>query len=190
MYRFASWRVWSASAVVLVVFAGVFFASTAPFAVSQVEAVCGEAPLDVRFTSSGADVERFLDACGAEGREAYRNMQVADLFYPLVFGVFMASSLALALSRFLPERRSVVAWAALPLVASGFDYLENVFAWAALRAYPEPAVTNGLLGMASAAKTTLFWLAGVLLLATGTAIAVRGARRRIARRSLPSLGLR
>ena len=140
--RLATWKVWWASAAVFVVFAGVFFASSAPFAVSHVEALCGEAPLDVRFTSSAADVERFLEACGPAGRDAYRNMQVADLF-----------------------------------------------AWAALAAFPEPAATNSLLGVASAAKTTLFWFAGALVLLTAGAIVARGVRRRITRRAVPAAGL-
>ena len=190
MGRWTSWRVWSVSAVIFVLFAGVFFASSAPFAIPEIEAACGEAPLDVRFTSSGSDVDRFLEACGPEGREAYQRMQVADLFYPSVFGVFMASSLALALSRLAPERPALLGLAALPLVASGFDYVENAFAWVALLAHPEPAATNSLLGVASAAKTTLSWLAGLLLLVSLGMIAVRAARRRVVRRRVPSLGLR
>jgi hypothetical protein len=189
MNRLASWRVWLASAVFFGVFAGVFFASSAPFAVPQVQALCGEAPLDVRFTSSAADVEHFLEACGPAGRDAYRNMQVADLVYPLVLGLFMASSLVLVLSRVFPKRASIVGLAAIPLIASGFDYLENIFAWSALLAYPAPATTNSLLGVASAAKTTTFWLAGVLLLLSAGAIGIREGRRRIARRVVPSVGV-
>jgi hypothetical protein len=187
--RLATWKVWSSSAAVFVVFAGVFFASSAPFAVSHVEALCGEAPLDVRFTSSAADVERFLEACGPAGRDAYRNMQVADLFYPAVFGLFLASSLALALRLLFPGRPSVFGLAAVPLIAAGFDYVENLFAWAALAAFPEPAATNSLLGVASAAKTTLFWFAGALVLLTAGAIVARGVRRRITRRGVPAAGL-
>lgn len=190
MDRLASWRVWSVSAVIFVLFAGVFFASSAPFAIPEVEAACGAAPLDVRFTSSATEVDRFLEACGPEGREAYQRMQVADLFYPSVFGVFVASSLALALSRLAPERPALLGLAALPLVASGFDYVENVFAWLALGAFPEPVATNSWLGVASAAKTTLSWLAGLLLLVSLGMIAVRAAHRRIDRRRVPSLGLR
>lgn len=190
MHRLVSWRVWLASTAVFVVFAGIFFASSAPFAVSQVEVICGEAPLDVRFTSSAADVERFLDGCGPAGRDAYRNMQLADLFYPLVVGLFLASSLAMVLSRLFPDRPSVVGWAAVPLIASGFDYLENAFAWAALRAFPEPAATNSLLGVASAAKTSLSWCAGVLLLLSVGAIVARGGRARMARRNVAAAGLR
>jgi hypothetical protein len=176
--------------MVFVLFAGVFFASSAPFAIPEIEVACGEAPLDVRFTSSATDVDRFLEACGPEGREAYQRMQVADLFYPVVFGVFMASSLALAISRLAPDRPALLGLATLPLVASGFDYVENAFAWAALLAFPEPAATNSLLGVASAAKTTTSWLAGVLLLVSMGLIAVGAVRRRVGRHRVPSLGLR
>ncbi len=34
-----------------------------------------------------------MSSCGAAGRTAYRNLQVADLFYPAISGLFMASSL-------------------------------------------------------------------------------------------------
>ena len=190
MDRLVSGRVWWVSAAVFIAFAGVFFVSSAPFAVPEVEAVCGETPLDVRFTSTAADVERFLEACGPDGRNAYRTMQVADLLYPLVFGVFMASSLALTLQRRFPQRPGLLALAALPLMASAFDYVENGFAWAALRAFPEPAATNALLGVASAAKTTVSWLSGMLLVAVVAAIVVQETRRLVVRRGLPSFGVR
>ncbi len=137
MRHLASWRVWLASASVFTLFAGVFFGSSAPFAIPTVEAACGQAPPDVRFTSSPAEVGGFLEACGVAGREAYRAMQLADLVYPLVFAVFIASSLALVISHLAPRRPAFLALAALPLVASAFDYVENACAWLALASYPE-----------------------------------------------------
>ncbi len=184
MARLASWRVWIVSASTFVVFAGLFFGSSAPFAIPQVEAACGQAPPDVRFTSSASDVSSFLDACGAVGRDAYQSMQMADLFYPLVFGLFLATSLALALSRLTPRRQSVLALAALPLVGTVFDYLENVFAWLAMAAYPDPSATGSLLGLASAAKTTTFWIAGIVLFGAVGAIAVVEGRRRLRPRAV------
>ena len=177
MGRLASWRVWMVSAAVFVVFAGVFFSSSASFAIPEVEAACGQAPLDVRFHSTADDVADFLGACGPVGRDAYRSLQVADLLYPLVFGVFMASSLAIALSRLAPDRPALVGLAGLALVGSGFDYLENVFAWRALAAFPETASTNALLGVASAAKTLTFWIVGALLLISIGAIVVQRVGR-------------
>ena len=177
--RLASWRAWLMSATAFGVFAGVLFGSSAPFAIARVEAACGQAPPDVRFTSSGDDVSGFLNACGVAGRDAYRSLQVADVFYPLVFGIFMASSLALVLTRLAPERRRLVAVAGLPLVGSAFDYLENVFAWLALAQFPEESATRSLLGVASAAKTMTFWAAGALLLGSLATLLIAEGRRRI-----------
>lgn len=181
MARLASWRVWVASAIVFGPFAGALFGSNAPFAVPRVEAACGQAPPDTRFTSSAADVNGFLEACGVVGREAYRALQVADLLYPLVFGLFLAATLALVLVHVAPGRRSLLALAALPLVGAGFDYLENVFAWLALAAFPDPAATDVLLGPASAAKTVTFWAAGTLLLVALGVLAVVVVRRWVRR---------
>lgn len=177
MRHLASWRVWLASASLFALFAGVFFGSTAPFAIPTVEAACGQAPPDVRFTSSAAEVGGFLEACGVAGREAYRAMQVADVVYPLVFALFIASSLALVISRLAPRRRSLLAVAALPLVASAFDYVENACAWLALASYPDTPATSSLLGLASAAKTATSWAAGVLLLGALGALLVVTLRR-------------
>ena len=180
--RLASWRVWMVSAAVFVAFAGVFFSSPASFAIPEVEAACGQAPLDVRLHSTADDVADFLGACGPVGRDAYRSMQVADLFYPLVFGVFMASSLAVVLSRLVPGRPALVGLAGLALVGIGFDYLENAFAWRALVAFPDSPATNSLLGLASTAKTVTFWIVGTLLLVSiGGLVAQRVGRRRLAR---------
>lgn len=177
MRRLGSWRFWIPSAVVFIVFAGVFFASSAPFSIPEVEAACGQAPPDVRpFTSAGG-VSEFLDACGPRGRTAYRNMQIADLFYPAAFGLFLASSIALAITRISSSGRAVIGLAAVPLVAAGFDYLENAFAWIALVSHPGAAPTNALLGLASAAKTTIFWVSGILLLGSLGVVGVQRIRR-------------
>lgn len=191
--RLASWRVWSVSAVVYAVYAVAFFRSTATFAIPRVEALCGEPPLDVRFTSDAAEVNGFLGACGSAGRDAYHAMQLADLAYPLVFAVFLASSLALVLTRLAPTRPRLLVLAALPFLASSFDYLENAFAWRALAAFPRATATDGLLGVATSAKTVTSWLAGVLLLTglaallTRTALGWRGRVRPSGRRAADGL---
>lgn len=178
--RLASWPIWGLSAAVFVSFALVFFASSAPFAIPTVEAACGQAPLDMRFAPTANEVEEFLTACGQQGRDAYRNLQLADLVYPAVVGLFLASSLALGAERLRPGRDRAALIAAIPLLASGFDYLENLFAWLALTSHPEPAATNGLLGLASAAKTSLSWLAGLLLVVIVGALFVGWLRQRLA----------
>ena len=189
MLRLASWKAWLSVAVVFVGFAGAFFWSSAPFAVPTVEALCGEVPLDVRFTSTAADVDSFLEACGPEGRDAYRNMQIADFFYPLVFGLFMSSSLAAVLGRLFPRRPSIVAFAAIGLLGAAFDYVENVFVWRALWAFPGAASTNSWLGLASAAKTATFWVAGAVLLFSLIGLVGREGLRRTRRSEIDPDGL-
>jgi hypothetical protein len=97
-----------------------------------------------------------------------------------VFGVFLASGLALTLKRLVPQRPNVVALASIALVGSALDYLENVFAWIALTTYPNPTVANSLLGIASAAKTSVFWAAGLGLVVGVVALARRAVRQRSA----------
>ncbi|MDH3299934.1 MAG: hypothetical protein OES24_05455 [Acidimicrobiia bacterium] len=164
--------------VCFAVFATIFFATSAPFAIPHVEEACSAAPLDVRFHSTAADVQRFLDACGQDGRAAYRNLQIADLVYPTVFGLFMMSALALTLEHLAPDRPDVVGLAVLAFVGSGFDYLENLFAWRVLATYPDVGTSGTLLGFASAAKTTSSWIAGIALLGCVVALTVRTVRRR------------
>jgi hypothetical protein len=176
--RLASWRVWCAGVAVYVPFTVVFFGAGAPFAVGRVEKACGRPPLDVRFTSTAADVHGFLAACGPAGREAYRAMQLADLVYPSLFALVMASSLALVVTRLVPHRPVLVALAAVPFIASAFDYLENLFAWLALASFPGAGAADPLLGWASAAKTTTSWVAGSLLVAGLAALALRPVLRR------------
>jgi hypothetical protein len=177
----SSLAVWGASTVVYAAFAAVFFASDAAFAIPHVQKLCGQAPPDMRFTSAAAEVHGFLEACGPAGREAYRAMQVADLFYPFVFAVFLASSLALALRLLLPSRPGMVILAAVAFLPTAFDYSENACAWLALAAWPQPGFADALLGLFSASKTSVSWLAGTLLLLVLGALTVTGFRGLMAR---------
>jgi hypothetical protein len=176
------------SGLLFVVFAGALFASSAPFSIGNVEEVCGSAPLDVRPYSTADDVHQFLSDCGQSGRVAYRNLQFADIFYPAISGLFMASALALTATHLFPRHPTMVGLAALPLMGSVFDYLENVFAWRALAAYPDAAGTDSLLGLASLAKTSTFWVAGLLLLAGLAALVAKAASNRIWQRGLSRRG--
>ena len=106
--RLASWKIWIASALILVPLAWMFFASSASFAVPEVEAACGQAPPDMRLFTTADGVTQFLDGCGPDGRNAYRNMQLADIFYPTIVGVFLASSLSLAIRRLSPRSGRVL----------------------------------------------------------------------------------
>lgn len=179
--RLATWRAWTASAVVYAVYAVAFFRSTTPFAIPQVQALCGEPPLDMRVTSTAEEVNGFLTTCGSVGREAYRSLQLADLLYPLIFAVFLASCMALVITRLAPTHPRLLALAGLPFLASTFDYVENALAWRALTAFPQPTTTDGLLGVASFAKTATSWVAGGLLIGGAVALLLAAASRAMTR---------
>jgi hypothetical protein len=171
---------WGISALLYGSFAAIFFGSGAGFTIPHVAQVCGQPAPDMRFTSTAAAVHDFLAGCGPTGREAYRALQIADLFYPLVFAVFLASSLALALRLAVPSRPKLITLAAVPFLASAFDYAENACAWLALAAWPRPGVTDNLLGLFSAAKSVTSWAAVTLLLLALAALTVTRCRALLA----------
>lgn len=174
-----SWRTLAVASALFFPFAALFFASSASFSVPHVEEACGAPALDVRFFSDGDDVNQFMTDCGEAGRDAYSNMQIADLFYPAVFGLFFASALVIVVSRAFADRPKLVWLAALPVLGAAFDYVENVLAWRALLAFPDSTSSNALLGFASAAKTSSFWLAGISFLVASGVLVARRLRLRV-----------
>jgi len=178
MRRLGHPGIWIASATAFAVSAYMFFASSAPFAIPEVEAACGQQPPDMRFFTGADDLTSFLDACGPAGRGTYLNMQLADLVYPAVVGLFLASSLAVVIGRVSRRGSNAVSLASIPLLASSFDYVENAFAWVALARYPASGPTDALLGYASAAKTASSWAGAILLLGGLAILGVQLVRRR------------
>ena len=179
MRKLATWWVLAVTGGVFVVFAVAFFATPLPFSIAHVTSLCSAAPPDVRFYMPGEGVTQFLTGCGEAGRDAYRDLQLADLFYPAVSGLFLASALAVVLSRLFRPGSPVIALAALPLLGSAFDYLENVAAWTALMAFPGPAETaTNLLGVSSMAKQTVSWASWLLLLLAIGCLVARVRRHR------------
>lgn len=83
------------------------------------------------------------------------------------------------IGRLSPRGSNAVWLASIPLVATSFDYLENIFAWFALLRYPESAPTDAVLGYASAAKTAMSWASGILLLGALAVLVVRLLRRKV-----------
>ncbi len=161
---------------VFVISAWLLFASSAPFSLPTVEAQCGRPPPDIALYTSGDDVERFMADCGAAGRHAYRNLQLADLVYPAVSGIAMTTALAFTITRLTSSRRLLLL-ATLPMAGALFDYLENAAAWATLARFPDNGIETHLLGIASVAKQTTFWTAGALLVVCVALLLVRTLQR-------------
>lgn len=187
----ANWKTLTISGVVFVLAAGILFASSASFSLPTVYDACGQDAPDVRFYTSAGELDEFLTECGTDGRTAYRNLQLADLVYPAIAGLFPALALAVMLDRLRHERpgnRDLTVLALLPLLGAAFDYLENAIAWTALAAYPEDSPVASLFGIAAVGKQSLNWASWMLLVAglvlTGRRLVQRRRSRRPARHEL------
>jgi hypothetical protein len=131
---------------------------------------------------TGYDVayaELVLDNLGAEGRDYYLWRQIPlDTIYPFLFAAAfftLSNWLAQKLSSFATALRLI---AYLPVLASLFDYLENVLIVAILKGYPPASST--LVGWASwasiakSALTTVFFsLLLIILILAGAARVMR-----------------
>jgi hypothetical protein len=179
LQRLATWWVVAITGGLFIASAVAMFATTLPFSIPAVTALCGTAPPDVRFFTAADQVREFLAGCGDTGRDAYRYLQLADLVYPAISGLFLTSALALILTRLSRPGSGVIALAALPIVGSAFDYLENVAAWTALTAFPQdaPVATNAL-GVMSIAKQAVTWTTWTVLIVALACLVVRAAQRR------------
>lgn len=178
--RIATWRWLIVTAVLYVGSAAAIFLTPLPFGIPRVTARCGAAPPDVRFFTSGAEVRRFVVDCGDAGRASWLHLQLADLVFPVISGLFLASALALVLTRSCRPGSPVIAMAVLPLIGTALDYLENLAAWVVLGAFPaDVPVATELLGVMSIGKQVVTWTAWVLLiLALGRVLVRRRPRRR------------
>jgi hypothetical protein len=182
MRRLASWRILALTGAGCLGAVYLFFATSLPFAIPTVTALCNGAPPDMRFYTSAAGVREFLSGCGESGRLAYTHLQLADLLFPAIVGLFLACALSMVLVRLARPGSVVVAAAALPLLGSVFDYLENAAAWGALAAYPEPTMTAEFLGYASVAKQVCSWASWALLIVATLLLLIKVVRSRGSKR--------
>lgn len=165
-------RVLVISGVVAVALMAVMFASSGRGSLAAVADRCGQPAPDVRFTTSPAGLQQFMEGCGEAGRAAYRDLQLLDLVYPAASGLFLASLLACLLP-WAVRRDSgrIAALAALPLLGAVLDYTENVGAWMLLASHPDPvAPVARLMGIASATKQLAMW-GSMFLVATALVMA-------------------
>jgi hypothetical protein len=129
---------------------------------------------DTSFLYSPADLYDMAKAYGAEGRQAYvRARFTFDLVFPLVFTLFLTTSISWLYDRvFAPGSR----WRRanlLPLLGALFDYAENVSAAVVMVRYPQ---RTPLLDVLASVSTPLKWLfvgGSFVLLLIGVVAVVR-----------------
>jgi hypothetical protein len=105
-----------------------------PGLVGRVRERCeGLAALDVRRFWGTQDAQSLVRACGPGGRDAYIDLQLADILYPAIVGTALLLGSAALLHRYGSRM-----WPLLlpPIATTVLDYAENAAIWTLLVRWP------------------------------------------------------
>jgi len=120
----------------------------------------GNLPFDMQNDLTPVQVFEQLPAYSEQAFSTYYVFQAVDFAFPLLAGLFLAAVFAFGLRHTAPGWYAVAVarnLLVLMLLATLFDYLENVnFLWV-INAWPEPAETAAQLGVL-AKKAKLFFM--------------------------------
>jgi len=110
-----------------------------------------------------------LTSLGIDGRNAYLSVQLPlDFIYPGMFAVSYALLITWILKQYLPKDSKLFFIAFIPLLAGGFDYLENFGIITMLNSFPN--ISENLVSYTSAftivksGATTVFFILLILAL--------------------------
>jgi hypothetical protein len=139
--KFATLRVLIILGVVFVIFSVIFVYVDVPFGMQRLEKISGGVRLlDVQRNYSPEMAYNFLEAYGEQGRQVYVRILTADLFYPLLYSIFLSVAMTWLFRRaFKPDNRAQL-FNLLPFVVALFDYAENAGLYIMLRNYPTQMV--------------------------------------------------
>jgi len=139
---------------------------------------------DLTFIYNTDDLYRMAEAYGPDGRQAYiRARFTFDLIWPLVYTLFLVTSLSWALKGALPDTSRWRVANLVPLLGALMDYFENISTSLVMLRYPAPSPgVDWLATVFTPAKWVLLGLAFGLL-ALGLPLAAWQAQR--ARRARP-----
>lgn len=149
-----------------------------PGLVGRVRGRCeGLAAFDVRGFWGTQDARSLVRACGPGGRDAYIDLQLADILYPAIVGTALLLVSAALLHRYGSRMWPLL----LPAIATTvLDYAENAAIWTLLVRWPRvDAAVASIGGPVSAAKQALGFVAFGVVLALLALAAVRRVRSRL-----------
>jgi hypothetical protein len=122
-----------------------------------------ESSPDTSFLYTGDDLYEIANQYGEAGRQFYIEQRFTfDLVWPLVYGLFLTTALVF-LSQFFTNTWLRKLYT-LPLLAMGFDYVENIMTSIVMHRYPKETIIIGdLAGSITAAKWTTLSISFVVL---------------------------
>jgi hypothetical protein len=177
MKRFSNWLYHISSGWVALAMLAVFLLFTAlvlPGQAASAESSSGEAGSpDMSFYYSSADLYRMAEAYGEQGRQAYlRARWTFDLLWPVIYTLFLSTSLSWLLGRVLPAGSRWSIMNITPAVGMLFDYLENTSTSLVMLRYPQPTPMVAALAPLFTSLKWVFVGGSFILLALGIAAAV------------------
>jgi hypothetical protein len=155
---------------------------------SVLEAAPGAIVPDVVFHYDAEGYYRVLENLGALGRERYLAMNLVDMAFPLAYGLFFVSWIALGCRILFPRRiadadhqatSTAGKWLSLiGAIPSFLDYIENVISRSLVLRFPDRATRlASALGYLSSAKFLAFYVALAILAILMGGVLARRARR-------------
>jgi len=134
--------------------------------------------LDMAAGFSYEQARAMIGGYGAEGVRYYNVLQIADTFYPLVYGFFLALGLGLVYTRLSSSGALARRLYLVPVISALCDYGENTGIFIMLRAYPDDfAAAAGITSALGVAKFALLGAALVLLAAGAVVLGLRSIKK-------------
>lgn len=172
LHKISSGRLTLAATLVFALFTSLVL----PYmATSSAEQTGSQESPDTSFFYTAEDLYRMAQDYGEVGRQAYLRARWSfDVVWPLVYCVFLATAISWLTHRALPSKSRWQRANLVPLLATLFDYLENLFASVVMLRYPDPTpILATLAPWMTAVKWVLVGASFVLLLAVGLLFAWR-----------------
>lgn len=131
----------------------------------------GSSSPDLSLIYSPDDLISIAKAYGVEGRAAYVLARIRfDIVWPLAYGVFLCTGISWLLQRILLAGSRWQLLNLLPILAVGFDFLENLFASIVMMGYPD-VPRWAAIGASMATPLKWFFVVGCFTLAAGLMVA-------------------
>ncbi|MFW9907022.1 MAG: hypothetical protein ACFFEF_00490 [Candidatus Thorarchaeota archaeon] len=110
---------------------------------------------DTNFGYTFAQIQEAFETLGSEGLQAWLQVHLLDLIFPLTYAFSMTFGILMELRGTFPEKDSLRALGLLPIAAAFADYVENTLIASQAVAYP--SLSPLIIGIAS--YVTIFkWL--------------------------------
>jgi hypothetical protein len=121
--------------------------------------------LDLRITYTFSDALELFTALGSDGLALYNILQVVDTIFPLMYSITIALILIHIAPAIVKEKKPGRIIFFLPLIAAGFDYLENVLIASQMAAFPNLSeLVISIAAFATWAKWVFMFLSFIILI--------------------------